>query len=151
MRFIAIVLSLTSLSAFACPELKGNYNTCRTSNGEIELDYDVVVTQSIVNRATVYSVTSTDSETHERSTLNIIADGVSRTEQVEVPELGVELSVSTQARCSGRNLIVKTITMFAGTELGSTTSKVSKVSGKLHQETTGEFMGETINELVICE
>jgi hypothetical protein len=150
MRFFMIILSLTAFSAFACPELAGSYRTCHTANGEVELDYDVIVSQSVVNRVMIYSVTSTDSDTHERSSLDIIADGILRTEQIEIPELGAILDVSTQARCSGQTLVVNTTTRLNGAPAGTTTSLVSKVGEELHQETSGSFMGETVNELVVC-
>jgi hypothetical protein len=151
MRFFIIILSLTTFSAFACPELAGSYRTCHTANGEVELDYDVIVSQLVLNRVMIYSVISTDSDTHERSSLDIIADGMLRAEQIEIPELGGILDVSTQATCSGEILIINTTTKLNDSLYGSTISRVSKIDHNLFQETTGTFMGEPINDLVVCE
>ena len=64
MRTLTFVISLFSFSALACPNLSGLYPTCRSNNGNVDIDYDVQVTQAVVNGATEYIVSSTDAETN---------------------------------------------------------------------------------------
>lgn len=151
MRIFTLALVVFSVNALACPNLSGLYPTCRSANGTVDVDYDVQITQSIVNGATEYTVSSTDAETNERSTYATRADGITRTESVEIPEFGVTVDVSATASCSGDTLLVTTATSLQGTPMGATSSRVWKVGNELHQETTGEMMGQPINELVICD
>ena len=150
MRTFTLVLSLFSYSALACPNLSGLYPTCRSNNGNVDIDYDVQVTQDVVNGATEFTVSSTDAETNQRSTYATRADGITRTESVEIPEFGVTVEVSATASCTSDTLLVATATNLQGNPMGATSSKIWKVGNELHQETTGEMMGQPINELVIC-
>lgn len=134
----------------ACPNLSGVYPTCRSQSGSVDIDYDVQITQAVVNGATEFTVTSTDAETNERSTYATRADGITRSETVEIPELGITVEVSATASCQANTLLVSTTSSLEGNAMGSTQSKIWKVGSELHQETTGEMMGQTINELVIC-
>ncbi len=150
MRILTLLLSIFSFSALACPNLSGIYPTCRSNNGNVDIDYDVQISQLEVNGATEYTVSSTDAETNERSTYATRADGVTRTESVEIPEFGVVVEIAANASCLSETLTVTTATSLQGNPMGSTLSKIWKVGNELHQETTGEMMGQPINELVIC-
>jgi len=151
MRFLALILCVFSVNAIACPNLSGFYPTCRSNSGNTEVDYDVQVTQQNNNGVTVYSVSSTDSETNDRSSYQTIADGIERVDRVEIPEFGVVVDLKTIASCQGDTLIVETSTMLDGNSIGSTHSQIQKVGNQLHQATTGEMLGQEINDTVICE
>ena len=123
MRFLAIALSFFSFSALACPQLSGSYPYCRSITGDVEVDRDVVVSQGVVNGATEFIVSLTDSETNERSTEIVRADGVNRTFSEQIPELGMTVDYTTNASCLGNVLIVKASTKFNGAPVGSVTSR----------------------------
>ena len=150
MRLLTIALSIFSFSALACPQLSGTYPYCRSMTGNMEVDRDVVVSQNIVNGATEFTVSLTDSETNERSTDMVRADGVNRTISEQIPELGITVEYTTSATCAGNILVVNASTKFDGAPVGSVSSRVWKVGTELHQETKGEMMGQQIDELVIC-
>jgi hypothetical protein len=151
MRFLTIALSFISFSVLACPQLSGSYPYCRSMTGNVEVDRDVVVSQAVVNGATEFTVSLTDSETNERSTDTVRADGINRTVSEQIPELGITVEYTSNASCAGNILLVNASTKFDGAPVGSVTSRVWKVGSELHQETKGEMFGEEVNESVVCQ
>ena len=102
MRSLAISLAFFSFSAFAaCPKLAGTYAACRSTTGAMSESTDMVITQKVQNGVTVYTVTSTDNESEERKSEEWIADGKTRSETTENPEVGT-ITASMMFKCSGR-------------------------------------------------
>ena len=151
MRIVIIALTFISFSALACPQLSGSYPNCRSVTNNNDVDYDIVVSQRIVNSAVEYTVSATDSETHERSTYSILADGITRNEQIVDSDWGITFDISTNAKCMGDSLVVSTTTNLNGELYGNTISRIIKVGNEIYQETKGEMMGQSINDLVICQ
>ncbi len=148
--FVSLIFILVSLSALACPNLAGSYSVCRSETGNEADSTDVVVTQSIQNRVTVYTMTGTDDE-GSRTTQTIIADGKARTEKIEDEDSGLTFELVTQASCKGQALEMKISTKLQGQNLGSVTSVTSKRGSSLVTRTTGQMMGQTIKDTVTCE
>lgn len=151
MRFALALIALVSTPAFACPNLAGSYTVCRSSTGTSDGSRDVVVAQSVRNRITTFSVTSTDEDTQERSTMSVVADGKVRTESQTDPESGLVIVVSTQATCQGNTLVLKNSTSIQNNEMAQLTITISKSGSELRQVIAGQALGNPINDTVICQ
>ncbi|MBY0517196.1 MAG: hypothetical protein K2P81_09820 [Bacteriovoracaceae bacterium] len=151
MRSTLALIAFISTSAFACPNLTGSYTVCRSTTGATEGSSDVVVTQSVVNGATVYSLTSTDDETQERSSDSVIADGQVRTISETDSQSGLVIVTSTQASCVGNALVLKTSSSIQGQEIANVNMTVSKSGNTLSQVVSGQAFGQPINDTVNCQ
>jgi preprotein translocase subunit SecD len=103
------------------------------------------------NRITTFSVTSTDEETQERSTMSVVADGKVRTERQTDPESGLTFVVTTQATCQGNTLVLKNSTSVQNNEMAQLTISITKSGNQLRQVIAGQALGNPINDTVICE
>ena len=151
MRTLAIVLAFTSFSAFAaCPNLEGTYAACRSTTGSMSESTDMVVTQKTQNGVTTYTVTSTSSETQERSSEEMIADGKTRTETTNDPELG-EITASITFTCSGPKVIGNMVATVEDMTLFEINQEVQKNGSALEMDYTGTIFGMEFTDTLICE
>lgn len=152
MRSLAIAALFITTSALACPDLSGTYAVCRSQTGNGSDSTDMVITQSVTNKITTYTVTSTDAETNERTTETLKADGKTVTASETDPESGITIQLSTNVACNGNkalNINMKVI--FNGEVASHVTTTVSKSGKTMTMVTKGTSMDEEINETVICE
>lgn len=150
MRFIAAIALLSSFSAFACPNLAGNYTSCRSTTGEASGSSDVVITQTVRNGATVYTMTSTDDETQERNTEEMIADGVDRTHVENDPNMG-EVRMSVRFTCAGQTLTGKQTVTVQGQAIADMNQTINKVGQTLQIGVYGMIFGADFSDTLICE
>lgn len=143
------VLTLTSLSAIACPNLAGTYSACRSTTGNSTGTKDVIVTQTLKNGVTTYVIASTDEGDQERNTTTAIADGLtySETRQTENGEMVSTATVS----CQGDKLIMSNMVIISGETFFSMTAIVSKNGKTMEQELSGSFLGNPLQDKLICE
>lgn len=151
MRSLAFVLAFSSFSAFAaCPNLAGNYSACRSTTGATSGSTDVVVTQSVKDGITTYSITSTDDETHERDTDQMIADGKTRTQTGTDPNMG-EVSISLTYKCSDVKVIGTEVITIQGQEIANVTEEVQKKGNTLEIDMNGTVFGENYQDTLVCQ
>lgn len=151
MRLLTIAALLVSTSAFACPNLTGTYATCRSTTGATSGSTNLVVTQKIQNKVTVYTVTSTDDETQQRTTETYKADGKTVVETETSPDFGT-VEFATTATCNAqKSLDIKVKFSMNSEEFALVTSSISKNNNKITMTTKTQSMGEEQKETVICE
>lgn len=150
MRTLAIALALVSTSALACPNLAGTYATCRSTTGASTGSTDVVVAQKVVNGVTVYSVTSTDDESQERETEEMIADGKTRTETESSPETG-EIVLSATYKCSGDALIGTQSVVWQNAPVADIDQNITKSGNTLTIAISGQAFGQEMQDTLVCE
>ncbi|WP_408095473.1 hypothetical protein ACJVC5_10555 [Peredibacter sp. HCB2-198] len=151
MRFIAAFALFTSFSAMACPDLSGTYTACRSQTGSTAGSTDVVITQAIQNRATTYSMTSTDPDTNERKTETYRADGRIVSETITDPDSGMTISMSSVVKCVNNTVNMNMKVTMAGQQVANVTTVMSKANKQLTMKMTGKNFDEPINETLICE
>jgi hypothetical protein len=134
----------------ACPDLSGNYSVCNSETGSFSSSMDLVITQSVQNRAMTYVLTSTDPRTHERTSETYIADGRTRTQTERDPDTGASMSLSNQVRCVGPSVVTKTVLTYDGETAYSVVTTMTKEGSRLTQVITGSNMDNEINETIVC-
>ncbi len=150
MRVLAAIIAFSSFSAFAaCPNLAGTYATCRSTTGSVPGSTDMVISQKIQNGVTVYTITSTDDESHERESEEVYADGKTRT-HTEESEIG-QVVASITYTCSGVKVIGKQSLTVAGEALLDMTTEVQKKGAALEMDYTGSAFGQAFEDTLICE
>ncbi len=145
MRSLILASLFVSASAMACPDLSGTYAACRQSDGTIT-DTDMVITQAVQAGVTVYSTTSTDAESGETSTDEIITNGNVVT---QTDESGITMSSS--AACVGDAVMMKVNIKYQGQDLGTATIETKKEGNALVSRTSGTINGETVEDMSVCE
>ena len=151
MRLLAVVVAFSSFSAFAaCPNLAGKYSACRSTSGTMSGSNDVVVTQKVKNGITTYTITSTDDESQERSTEELIADGKTRTTKETDPDMGEIVSTSTYS-CSGVKVVGKQTMSVQGEILMDMTQEIQKKNATVEIDMYGNAFGQEMQDTLICE
>ena len=149
MRALTIAALLLSTSAFAaCPTLSGSYKICTSSEGTTT--NDTVVTQTLKNSITTYSVTAPNQD-GERDTDTYIADGKSRTTSSTDPDSGIKLTQTITASCINNALSVNMRISFPEGEFANITMLTTKTAQRMTSVTTGTLAGEPVNQTDICE
>ena len=151
MRFLAITALFVSVSAFACPDLSGKYATCRSVTGNTAGSTDMVITQAIELKTTVYTITSTDAETSEVSTDVYKADGKLTSSSIKDPDSGMVLTMSSLVKCVGNALSMNMKVVMNNEVVADMNTNVTKANKQLTIKMNGKNMGETMTETLICE
>ena len=144
MRLIVIAAILASTSAFACPNLAGSYQACKSSQGD---SAGMEISQRVENGITIIESTSINEETGEVEKDIMIADGVSRS------TTDSEGMVTTnRVSCEGDKLIIEAKFSEPTTGIsGSALSTTSRDGQKLVSHMKGDFMGEVMEDSIVCE
>lgn len=151
MRLLATLFAFTSFSAIAaCPNLSGTYATCRSTTGAMSGLTDMVVTQKNVNGVTLYTMTSTDNESQERTTDEIVADGITHSDTTIDPELGEVVGSFTYA-CSGPKLTGNVSVIASGSPLMEVNMEIQKKGSLLEMDYSGTAFGVGFSDTLICE
>ena len=148
MRFIGLALAFASFSAMACPNLSGSYARCVSASGQGNTT-DSVVTQSATGGVTTYTVTETDDESGERSTTQVVADGVARTETDTSGDFPVT-SVTTTS-CQGDALVINVVMSVSGTDIGNIDMNSQRSGNVLTHVMSGSIMGQEISDTIVCQ
>lgn len=155
MRTLLLASLFISASAMACPDLSGTYATCRSTTGASTPSSDLVVTQSVSNGVTTYSMTQTDDESQERTTDLVAADGKVITAEESMGE-GVVMVINTTYSCTDTALVGNVdfaIKMEGGSpeNMGQVKMDVVKNGNQLVMTMNGDVMGEPMADVMICE
>lgn len=152
MRLIAIITGLLSLSAWgACPQIAGAYKTCRSTSVLNSGSNDMVIEQKVVNRIMNYTFKAVDIESGERITDSYKADGKTKIVSRTDPDSGLSMKTETTATCVGDVLNIKVNAFIQNEAFARIVMNISKDGHQLIQETTGESLGEPVNDTLICE
>ncbi|MFL5785276.1 MAG: hypothetical protein ACJ76H_11735 [Bacteriovoracaceae bacterium] len=151
MRSLAIVLALSSFSAVAaCPNLAGKYASCRSMTGGEGGSTDVVVTQKEENGVTTYTITSTNDESQERETEEMIVDGQVHTQTTNDPNVG-EITSSETYTCGDNKVLGTEIVSMQGQEIASLNVEVLRNGNAMEMNITGTVFGQEASEQMVCE
>ncbi len=148
MRLVAFTLIFFSWTTYACPDLSGTYALCQSSEGGSQ---DFVVTQKIINRATVYTMTGTSLESGERTTETIRADGRVVVESGVDPETGMKWRQETTGWCEGSVLKIRMRSLFDGEVIANVDSTVTRSGARLITVAKGTVLDEPVNSESVCE
>lgn len=111
MRKIAMMLFVLSSAAYAnCPNLSGTYTRCEPF--KMVAEEQVTISQSRSGGAEVYSI---DYQGDEPMTLQLIADGRTRSQTYD--QDGIVVTVSETTSCKDNQLSYKNTTEMLGTEI----------------------------------
>jgi hypothetical protein len=149
MRHIFFFLAVCSVSAYACPDLSGEYLVCRNQSNLVVMT-DVVLSQLVTDNITTYSMELTDVE-GERSSDEYRADSITYTSDFSVPELGIEAKVDTKSSCSENALKINQEIVVNGEVVVKMDSTLSKKDNRLVLTVQGHNEEETVNELITCQ
>lgn len=149
MRVLFIALSLATTTAFACPNLSGKYLECRLENGEVT-STNMVVTQSVQNKITTYTIESTSTE-GERIREQYVANGKNVIVNEADPDSGIQLQITTKSTCTASALNVNVLLKINGELVADVASTVTKENGRLQLVNKGTSGEEEINEQVTCQ
>lgn len=144
MRSTLVLLLFISLPAWACPELSGFYQSCRSSASGPEAS-TLKVEQKLLNK--VHQFTFTTAEESEK----YLADGKARSVTDTDSDTGIVVKSTTSAACTSSALIIKMKITMAGEALADIAIQSSKNGNQLVQVYTGTSMGEEVNETITCE
>lgn len=149
MRALLVAVTFISTSAMACPNLAGSYKVCRSTTGHSSGSTDMVVSQSVQNKVTVYNVSATNAETQTRETEVYKTDGKPVVAKYE--DSGMVLVTKTVSTCAGTTLNINVDMSLNGQEMGWSKVKVTKAGKQLVIESKS-FDGERENsDKEICE
>lgn len=151
MRALFIALTLASTSAFACPQLAGTYKECRSTTGNSSGSTDMVVSQSVQNKVSTYTVTATNNDSQERETEIYKADGKAVVESIEDTDSGMIFQTSTVVSCSGNVLNINIDMKLNGMKIGYSKVKVSKNGKQLIIDSKNFDGEEEVTDKEICE
>lgn len=152
MRLPLVLLTLAvSFQALACPNLRGNFKSCKTSNAEGSSFNEIIVDQKIVNRYFQYSFTTKEPGSSESRTEKYSADGVTRTNTETDPDTGIRVKTSTTTRCTDGILSTRMIALMDAEEFANLTVQTSIADSQLTQVFSGTSLGQPVNETIICD
>lgn len=151
MRSLYALVALVSLPVFACPNLAGNYKTCRSSNPQNSTVTEANIEQKIVNKVHQFTFTSQEVSSEEARTDKYSADGKTHTVSETDQDTGITVRTSTNASCSGNALIIRMNATIEGEAFANITIQNTKVGNQMVQVYTGTTMGEAVNETITCE
>lgn len=141
-----LIASLFSFSAFACPNLAGNYKACRSVEGTSDISYEQFsVVQRMDGKVHIFHISSVD-ELGERSIDTYKADGKVYSQEINNEEDGTYTEYTTKATCSGNELKIESAVFSE-----KMTVVLSKEGKKLVQKMNGTILGMNVDAKVVCE
>jgi len=139
------MLTVFATAAWACPNLSGYYFACRPTTGQRPGLEDVSIIQSFQNRIPLYRLSAVNQETQEREEQFVLADGRLYT------QAHGNVLTQTSASCMG-NVLVHNQTVYVNQQLVSRlTTRASKPGGILRLATSGQVMGRSVTDNLICQ
>lgn len=148
MRTFIFALSLMTSTAFACPNLAGSYKECKNSKGE-SVSTDMLVTQKVQNRVTIYDVSIISSESQQRESEVYKTDG--KPVIVKMEEAGMVFTTKTVSTCVGNSLHININMTLNGEAAGWSKVKVSKAGKQLIIDSEGFDGEQQTTDREICE
>lgn len=148
MRTFIFALSLMTSTAFACPNLAGSYKECKNSKGE-SVSTNMLVTQKVQNRVTIYDVSIISSESQQRESEIYKTDG--KPVIVKMEEAGMVFTTKTVSTCNANTLNINIDMTLNGEAAGWSKVKVSKVGKQLIIDSEGFDGEEQTTDREICE
>ena len=131
MKFFSLLLFFTSVNAFACPNLAGNYS-CKDQNDT----WNMSITQNTQNGAAVYQqITGNTKNTY-------VADGVARPYTAQGEGYSIPGTLSTT--CSGETVTNHFLGKMQGHPIDGTET-ITMAGGKLKVQTVATMNGEEVN------
>lgn len=151
MKAYTLMLIFFSPLAFACPQLFGDYKTCRSSGpDQSSSPLSIKVEQKIVNKfhQFKFTITSADEEAH---TEIYFADGKAKIATSTDPDTGVVMKTQNLSTCLDQILSVKMNVTIDDEVLADMHLKVSQLNKQLILLYEGQSMGEQIRDIVTCQ
>jgi hypothetical protein len=137
-------------SVWACPDLRGDFQRCESSN-QTETDISrLSLTQQTAGGVTTYQVKTELRSDGTVTEETYVADGKTRRTVVTDPENQTTLKTEVTAQCLGQQLKINLKVAIDDQSVANVEVKVTKVGDKLIQVFKGTNLEEPINETVTC-
>lgn len=148
--FVTAALSFVSLSAYACPELVGRYNKCKSEvNPNMRGEY--LIEQHQENNYMVYNVQFIDDETGEARNDIIVTNGVKVSRKERVPKIGIKVRIDASSSCTQDAVVTNSQIYFLGSNVGYFVTKIYRSGTTLHSDIDGQYTGKEIHKRITCE
>lgn len=151
MRLLIVVLLVSSVSAFACPDLAGTYPTCYSTSSNVDDVRDVVILQSTENDVTTYTMNVTQVSTGKEISQTFVSDGTPLTRTDRVSNIGFSVTTVTTTTCENDDLKFDVVLKWGSRSVGRVFTTARIEGNHLLQEIEGTFMGKNFTDTVICE
>lgn len=143
-KLIVSALCFVSFSAFACPDLQGQYINCQATSGQ-SYENEMTISQTVKAGVTTYQLSKQDDPTVE----TVVADGKTYTSAVEGD---ANFVLSQTAKCVKNALVINSNQKYDRQLIGDLTVTITKSGKKLTQVLKGEsMMGGTLNDTLVCD
>lgn len=147
MRASLMMLTFISFSAFACPNLEGQWAGCFDSKGESWGEKDLTITQTGSGNRTIYEVTTTNEISGEITTNSFMADGKTR---ILEDEESSEMITKVSASCKSMTMTYSMTLENSGEKLAQIQTVFSKSGKNLIQKMSGKILGQNVSETITC-
>lgn len=149
-KIILILCSIISYNLYACPNLVGRYNKCKSEiNPKMRGEY--LIDQHQENNYNVYTVQFIDDETGDAKTDTIPTDGSKVTRKERVPKVGVNVRVEARSSCIAESVVTESELFFLGGNVGHFTTKIFRTGNTLHSDIDGHYLSKDIHKRITCE
>lgn len=151
MKSWTLLALFISVPVFACPQLAGNYKTCRVLGAASNAPSTaILVRQKLIDQLHQFDLSVTEAEGDVRTEI-YLADGKTKTSTNTDEDTGVTIQTRTTSSCTAKELLVSMEARMDSQEFAKISIRMSKSGKQLVQVFKGTSMGEPINDTVICE
>jgi hypothetical protein len=149
----SLILALTcliSLSSIACPDISGEFLSCKVISGGFYDQPSYVITQEKINGLTKFHLIKQSSS--EDSNEWLVADGKTYSEEYTIRGTESQGLAIHSTICSGSKVITKAIHKVSGVEMPYTfTRKFEKKGSQLVIESIDNIYGKESRTKYVCE
>jgi hypothetical protein len=151
MKSLILALScLIPLSSIACPDISGEFLTCKVISGGFYEHPSYVITQKKIKGLTKFHLLKQSSSEDVNEWL--IADGKKYSEEYTIPGTDSQGLAIHSTICRGSKVITKAIHKVSGIEMPYIfTRKFEKIGSKLVIESIDNIYGKESRTKYVCE
>lgn len=145
-----IILMLFSFQAFSCPDISGNYKSCKSDNFLFSTS-ELHINQSLENGIFIFTFNELDEDTGAFNKSVLIADGKKHiVKEPQGPGQPAEYTI-TAITCSGPQVIVNAQLLTNNNLVADIVMKYTKSGNVLNQVISGEIYGDSFDTTAICK
>lgn len=144
------LITLNSISAFACPNISGEYTLCKSLGGMFADISQYVVQQSEESGITTFLLSGEEED--EAFEEKLISDGKTYGEEYVVSGAELDATTTTSTSCTDTQVITTSVTELGGASSNYTiTRKFEKKAGVLVIHASGRLFNLPVNEVTVCK
>jgi hypothetical protein len=151
MKWFLLALIFIPMTVLSCPQLAGKFSNCVSQNGSQSGTSSFTITQRLLNGATVYTISTFDSETNSDITESVTANGSMITRTETDSETGMVIESSFQTTCKNNQLEIKSKASASGQIIADYSMVFQKDGPALKVVYSGVVFEEPINDIVTCQ